>query len=107
MQKFKLKYKLNMEAGDFTKDDIKDDNTGLCDSIAVISIIYPPDGSYSQLTLSQNGMTEEELTQDDLFKAWHMLGMQLRRNNALKNWKKQMVDLVGEMAQETMSSNKK
>jgi hypothetical protein len=93
---YKLRYVYdheNREQG-YTKNDIENDNQGLCDSLILISIIKPEDGSYSQLILSHDGKENRELTDEELFKAWLMLAMKINERKKLKGWKKQLIHEV-------------
>ena len=49
---YKLRYL--MERGEFSKDDIPDDNYGLADAMLVASVVYDPDGSSSTVWLSSD-----------------------------------------------------
>lgn len=76
---YKLKYKLDMEAGQFARSDI-DEHHGATDALIVISCIYPEDGTYSQNFYSFDGRNEQnDLSANDLFKAWMMMGEALVR----------------------------
>lgn len=97
MKKYALRYTWFAEADkEYTKDDIENDQQGLCDAMVAISVVLPEDGSYSQLIMSADGRTKTEMTQDELFKVWLMLGMTLKKNKGLSGWKKQIVEFIGE-----------
>lgn len=106
MQKYKIRYtfKCETEKEGYSPSDVNNENEGLCDSIVLVSIVLPEDGGYAQLLLSLNGADGLELSQNDLFKVWSMLGMQLHNNGALKNWKKQLVDLMAKMVRDIVVS---
>ncbi len=97
--KYALRYSFNEEYRDegYTKEDATE-GKGLCDAIIGISIIYQDDGSYSQAVFSANGKTKAACTPQEIFKAWHMLGMSLHEEGLLKGWHKDCVKLHAETA---------
>jgi hypothetical protein len=77
---YSLKYKLDIEAGEFCKHDIKDaDKEGLTDALVVVSCLFPPDGSFSQLFHGMDGRTGKITVLDDetMFKVWVLMGKTL------------------------------
>ncbi len=109
MKKYALRYtwKIDHDESGYTVKDIDNDNHGLCDAMILISIVRPPDGSYSQLLMSADGETHSELTQKDIFKAWLMLGFSLSDNGALQGWQKQTVDAITGLVREHFSTGRK
>ena len=92
---YKLKYLLKSDSGNFLPSEINEDE-GLCDAMAFISILHPENGSYSQAIFSHDGRTNKELTDQDKFKIWSMLGLSLSNESDLKGWHKQLVNLMAE-----------
>jgi hypothetical protein len=94
---YSLKYKLDMEAGDFCKHDIKDANKeGLTDALVVVSCLFPPDGSFSQLFHGFDGRSGklEPLSDEVLFKVWVLMGKTLsgsKRDNVLSENDKKLL----------------
>lgn len=75
--KYKLKYHLTKEVGEFNKEDFKAEDGGT-DALIVCSMLYPKDGSYSQNFWSFDGRNEgKELPTGELFKFFMMMGATL------------------------------
>lgn len=87
MSDWRCKYTIDMEAGRFTREDLEgDDKAGGCDAFVFVSMLYPEDGSYSQVVLSFDGRADgAELDDTDLFKVWSMLGAQLAGSESLSS----------------------
>jgi len=76
------KYALRYECGPFTKEEAN--GNGLCDAIIVLSILYPPDGSYSMLPISSDGRANgRPMASMEIFKAWTLLGNWLSERSDL------------------------
>lgn len=97
MSKYALKYTWIPETKEcgFTKDELGD--CGGADALIGISIILPPDGSYSQAVFSIDGKENRELTQKEIFKAWLMLGLSLHDQGELEGWQKDFVKIHSDM----------
>lgn len=104
--KYALRYNFNEEHRDegYTKEDA--DNNGLCDAILGISMLFPSDGSYSQALFGFNGKEKRSLTQDEIFKAWLMLGLSLHDEGELKGWKADLTKHVSEIIRGIFNHNK-
>jgi hypothetical protein len=88
MHKYKLKYKLEHECGNFEKESIKE-GEGATDALLIFSLLYPEDGSYSQYHYSIDGRNNgQEISDNDLFKIWTMLTKRLSDSKTLANNKK-------------------
>ncbi len=97
--KYALRYTPNLEFRDegYEKEDAGNE-CGLTDCFLGISIILPPDGSYSQqIVIADNGKEKRSMTQKEIFKVWMTLGMSLHKEGALKGWHKEFVKLHSEM----------
>ncbi len=94
MKKYAIRYTWNTELreGGYSKKDVESEHHGLCDAMVIISVVRQEDGSYSQMVLSADGQTKKQFTQDDLFKAWLLFGMQLADEGGVDGWKKQLLD---------------
>jgi hypothetical protein len=106
MHKYKLKYNIDFIRGDYTPADVEGTDSGLTDALLCFSIIYPEDGGYSQVHFSNDGRTGQELTQEDLFKVWMTLGMNLANNGKLKGWHKKMIDNHAKISRELIVGKK-
>ena len=54
---YRVKYKLEPEAGNFTAEECKEAGGG-CDALVLISMLFPEHGSYSQMTISFDGRND-------------------------------------------------
>lgn len=99
MHNYKLKYKINIEARDegYQPEDCSEE-CGLTDVLAVFSILYPDDGSYSQcITLTADGREKRPMSQDEIFKLWMTLGLSLSEAETLSDSKRQFVQTFAEI----------
>lgn len=102
--KYSMRYTLlpeNKKDG-FTKEDATDEK-GLCDAYLFVSMLSPPDGSYSELFMSHDGKTNKELTDRDLFKHFGILTMRLARSENLLAWQKFVVTATCELLTRIMT----
>ena len=87
--KYKLKYDLKTEPGEWTKEHIKETGSGGTDAFVMFSIIYPADGSLSVQNLSVDGRNNgDPLPDNEIFKLWTMLAQQLGESETLTPGKK-------------------
>lgn len=56
---------------------------GACNAAILLSILFPPDGSYSMMLMSKDGRTNEPLPDHEVFKAWWLLAERLGRSTTL------------------------
>jgi hypothetical protein len=103
--KYSMRYTLKPEAkkDGFTKEDAMK-GVGLCDAYLFVSILRPPDGSYSEYFFSNDGQKNgEELTDRDLFKHFCMLTMKLCKSENLIEWQKFVVTVTSELLTKIMT----
>jgi hypothetical protein len=94
MHKYKVKYIL--KSGEFLAEDIKRENDeGACDAIIIHSIIFPPDGSRSEVIYGK-GADGEPITDIEMFKSWTMMASRLAASKELDTDKKQLCGEVFE-----------
>lgn len=74
--KYHVTYKLESHPEGADASEIQP-GTGACHAVLIHSIIYPEDGSYSHLFVSLDGRTGKDLTPNEEWKAWMMLGQTL------------------------------
>jgi len=79
--KYRLRYELNVTNGEYAKEDAKGE--GLTDSLIVISMLYPNDGSFSMAHYSVDGKTAKPVNVNELWKVWSMLSSELSENDSL------------------------
>jgi len=106
--KYALRYKPCIEFRDegYQIEDAGEDY-GLTDCFLGISILLPPDGSYSQaVVVKDNGKEKRPMTQKEIFKAWMLLGMSLHGQGELKGWQKEFVKIHAEMSIQVMRGKK-
>lgn len=94
--KYKTKYQLDADYGEFTKEEIKKEGAGGCDAFVFFSLIYPEDGSYSQTFFSSDGRNKgKDLDSNELWKVWSMFTKNLvDRKDELPEWKYQLADVT-------------
>lgn len=105
---YALRYQWNTE---FRKEGYKKEDQlavdyGLCDAFMFVSVLLPPDGSYSQMIISSNGKTQQPMTDKEKFKVWMTLGLSLADEGKLKGWHKQMVDMMAKMVRKMFGRSK-
>ena len=86
--KYRLKYTLKTEPGEFKESDPREKQEGLTDALVLFSILYPEDGSYSQMSISFDGRKVTDgktydVNDNDMFKLWILLGADLARSGKL------------------------
>src|SRR5580692_2585145 len=88
-KKYKIRYTLKIETReeDYTKEDVENENQGLCDDAIFVSIVKDKDG-YSEFLMSFDGNSHGRLTDDDLFKHFGMLASKLSESDNIAEWKK-------------------
>ncbi len=100
--KYKIKYDIKYEVGNFSKDDIKESGSGGIDDFVLFSIIYPEDGSYSQTHFSLDGRTGEVLYRNELWKLWSTLSSLLAESDELPYWKRFISETAFEMVRDVI-----
>ncbi len=78
---YPLKYRI--ELGEFTKEHLKNNDYGGTDALILHSIIYPEDGSRSEVIASKDGRTGEDLDDSEVFKSWVGMAKGLSESNTL------------------------
>lgn len=76
-----------------TRDEVPNGHGG-CDAAVIISILYPPDGSYSAMYMSRDGRNGQPLDANEMFKAWIMWAARLSRDKTLHPAKREFVAAV-------------
>jgi len=107
--KYRLKYTLKTEPGEFKESDPREKQDGLTDALVVFSILYPEDGSYSQMHISFDGRKVTDgkayaVNDNDIFKLWILLGADLARSSKLGIAKHLFVEMVWETFREKFMS---
>ena len=91
--KYKLKYDLNLDAGEFSKEEVQKEKKAGCDALFFASILFPEDGSYSAYFHSIDGRNEgKELDDNEWFKIWMSLASRLQRSETLSEGKKRIAE---------------
>ena len=106
--RYRLKYKVDWAAGNWTKEEIlaSGDGHGGADALVLISIITPEDGGYSQMVVSHDGRTNKALTPRDLWKAWLLLAARLKEDPKLDEWRRTFAAATFDTAMETLTGKK-
>lgn len=105
MKKYKLKYSVEMKEDGYSAEDVLNDDEGLCDSIVIMSTIHHENGMYDQLNIGFDGRQRKPFSDIDdndtaLFKAWMILGFDLRDRQNLTGFKRDLVEFVCEKMRE-------
>lgn len=102
MNKYALRYDLKLIAGEFSKEDIDQNETGLADALVVLSMLYPDDGSFSLGIVSLDGRTNKPVSSTELFKVWTMIAKQLSETNELSDARRQITRLAFEVVRDAI-----
>lgn len=108
--KYTLLYQLKPIPDGMTKEQIEEMNAKLpederwsaCNAATFMSLIFPPDGSYSWFLIPVDGRPEakdkgHELSDEEVFKAWAMLAHRLAESQTLGEGKKMLCAQVHEI----------
>ena len=103
--KYKLKYKFDVDVGNYSKEEIKEADRGGADAIILTSILYPEDGSLSVYFQSFDGRNEgKDLEDKELFKVWALLANRLGRSETLTGKKQQLAQFVHDQISELIKA---
>jgi hypothetical protein len=97
--RYYVKYKAEKLDPPLTKEEFLatadyEDDWGAADAVFIVSMLYPSDGSYSQLTLSMDGRTGEPLEPDEQWKVWTVLAAVLAQREDLSAGRRALCKLV-------------
>ena len=92
--KYKLKYKVEHECGEFTKQEILNENAGGADALIIFSLIYPEDGSFSQNFSTVDGRTGMSLPDNEVYKVWVLLSHRLANSKTLAEGTKELARTI-------------
>lgn len=99
--KYRLTYSATAHPGGIEKKDVPE-NAGACDAMIFVSMIYPPDGSFSMMHFSKDGRTDEELPVAEIWKAWALMAKSLSENLNLSPGKRAFCASVFQMVADAM-----
>ena len=100
-----IKYK--MEIGLFSKQEVDtEEYCGLCDAIIIHSLIFHEDGVRSEVLVSYDGKTKQELSDDELFKSWVIMSLNLSNSKTLGENRKELCRSVYEVVKAAIISTK-
>lgn len=115
-KKYHITYSIKAHKDGLTKSEVSkiDDKletvdhggVGGCHAIIAFSLIYPPDGSYSWLMVSKDGQTDQELSDNEIFKAWMMLTNRLAESKTLPEGKKRFCSEIVEVFRGILAGTK-
>lgn len=94
---YKIRYDVDIEnrPEGYSKEDA--DNKGLADGLLVMSLLYPDDGSYSQMrAASFNGKEKRPLLPDEVFKIAMGMILMLNDDGKLDGWKSKVAKKFSE-----------
>lgn len=82
-RKYKVVYTINHYKDGKDVEWVKQNGLGACDAALLGSVVRTEDGGVSVLFVSLDGKTGEDLTDQELFKLWGMLGEKLSKSTML------------------------
>jgi hypothetical protein len=97
---YKVSYKIETNDPPITADQAREraeQGWGACDAVLMASILFPEDGSYSVLFASRDGRTDEELSENEMFKVWMMLANRLAQSDDLDSVKRAIAQTTWEI----------
>jgi surface antigen len=80
-QTWALRYAPQFEAGTWRREDAGE--KGLTDALLMVSMVFPPDGSFSGAVIGHDGRTGDDLAPLDMWRAWLTLTNALARTDGL------------------------
>lgn len=95
-KKYYITYEMNVHPEGLVKRDIPEGH-GAADAVVILSMLYPPDGSFSLAVPSLDGRTHRAVTDNELFKVWTLIASRLADSMTLSANKKEFARLVFEM----------
>ena len=104
MRDYNIKYAV--EEGQFTKEELKNGDFGGCDAIIIHSLIYPEDGSRSEIIFTADGKGSA-LPSLEVFKSWVMLASHLANAEDLSAEKKELCSMIFETVRGAILSARK
>lgn len=107
--KYHLIYRLEAHPDGILPDDIPEGHGG-CDAGIFMSLLFPPDGSYSFLVMPKDGRTGKDGKPGDLdikeeFKAWHMWSLALAKKLPRGHGRQRVAQISFEMFLHLMDPN--
>ena len=99
--KYKLRYRWEPEAGEFSKDDCTEGRGGT-DAAILFSLLYPEDGSFSMNFWTWDGRAAKDgripvLDDKELFKVWALLSQRLANSQTLDEGRKEFAETAWEV----------
>jgi len=104
MKKYRVKYKIDHEIGQFTKDELRKDGSGGCDAFVFASILRcnetgePHEGAKSIGFLSVDGRTDHSNIPDtEMFQVFGHLAKMVSELPGCLDWQRELASLTHEM----------
>lgn len=100
MRKYKLRYKFEVQRGDFTAEEVMEWGGG-CDAF-IFSSILRTDGALSTLTLGRDGdrpADSDDIEDSEIFKAWIAMASDLMNSKDLGEGRKMVCAFVLQQVQ--------
>jgi hypothetical protein len=97
-KKYHCKYTMDLEHGEFTKEDASSANIGLTDALVLVSVLRggekAHDGDTSHKTISYDGQNKGQPIPDtELFSVWSGLAFQLMgKESDCSDWQKEIAN---------------
>lgn len=105
--RYPIRYTVDRRPDGWTKEELDADDAGGCDAVIVHSLIYPPDGSRSEMLLSRDGRTGEELSDIEVFKSWVMTAHALMDSESLDRQARDLAQTVFSSVQQRILASRR
>ena len=85
--KYKMKYNLDNKAGEYTKEQLIESGDGGCDAFIFVSMLFPPNGSFSCVVMGRDGRKESgELDDIDMHRVWLSMASHLSESKNIPDF---------------------
>jgi len=91
--KYFVTYNLTSHPDGIAREQVPEGD-GAATAVAILSMIYPPDGSFSLLVASLDGRTGETVSDKELWKVWTLMAKELSNSATLSPNKKELCALT-------------
>lgn len=86
--KYLASYDVRREDPPASGEEIREKKRGGCDAVVLHSILFQEDGGRSEVIVSMDGRTGEQLPAVELFKSWAMMTFTLSKDERLSEAKR-------------------
>lgn len=87
--RYHITYRVDAHPEGLTREEVEaKGDIGACTAVLIASLIYPPDGSFGCMFVSEDGRTEEDLAAGEIWKIWSLLAAHLAEREDLADAKR-------------------